>query len=153
MRLVPAILIGVGLGGLFDGIVLHQLLQWHHLASGQLPTVDLEALQVNTFIDGVFHQVMWVVVVLGVGLLYWHLTRGGLPAKTLLGGVLIGWGAFNVVDEIVFHVVLNLHHIRPGPDVVFWDLAFAAWGVAMVVLGVVLARGGDYTRRQSKTRL
>ena len=25
------ILLGVGLGGFFDGIVLHQLLQWHHM--------------------------------------------------------------------------------------------------------------------------
>ena len=26
-------LLGLGLGGFFDGIVLHQLLQWHHMAS------------------------------------------------------------------------------------------------------------------------
>ena len=27
------ILLGLGLGGFFDGIVLHQLLQWHHMVS------------------------------------------------------------------------------------------------------------------------
>ncbi|TIP73091.1 MAG: DUF2243 domain-containing protein, partial [Mesorhizobium sp.] len=27
------ILLGLGLGGFFDGIVLHQLLQWHHMAT------------------------------------------------------------------------------------------------------------------------
>jgi uncharacterized membrane protein len=26
------ILFGLGLGGFFDGIVLHQVLQWHHYA-------------------------------------------------------------------------------------------------------------------------
>jgi uncharacterized membrane protein len=25
------ILFGLGLGGFFDGIVLHQILQWHHM--------------------------------------------------------------------------------------------------------------------------
>src|SRR5687767_15168137 len=27
------VLLGLGLGGFFDGIVLHQLLQWHHMVS------------------------------------------------------------------------------------------------------------------------
>ncbi|MGD9755596.1 MAG: DUF2243 domain-containing protein, partial [Acidimicrobiia bacterium] len=27
----PGLLIGIGLGGFVDGIVLHQVLQWHHL--------------------------------------------------------------------------------------------------------------------------
>jgi uncharacterized membrane protein len=27
------ILFGLGLGGFFDGIVLHQILQWHHMVT------------------------------------------------------------------------------------------------------------------------
>jgi uncharacterized membrane protein len=27
------VLFGLGLGGFFDGIVLHQVLQWHHMLS------------------------------------------------------------------------------------------------------------------------
>jgi uncharacterized membrane protein len=27
----PALLLGIGLGGFVDGIVLHQILQWHHM--------------------------------------------------------------------------------------------------------------------------
>jgi hypothetical protein len=27
----PGILLGLGLGGFVDGIVLHQILQWHHI--------------------------------------------------------------------------------------------------------------------------
>jgi uncharacterized membrane protein len=27
----PAFLLGIGLGGFVDGIVLHQVLQWHHM--------------------------------------------------------------------------------------------------------------------------
>jgi uncharacterized membrane protein len=27
----PAFIMGLGLGGFIDGIVLHQILQWHHM--------------------------------------------------------------------------------------------------------------------------
>ena len=139
--LAPALIIGVGLGGFFDGIVLHQMLQWHHLVSGKVPAGDLAGLQFNTFVDGLFHQAMWLVTVVGVFLLYLRLVdtrRRGL--RPLVGGILIGFGLFNVLDEIFFHVLLDLHHIRPGPDVVFWDLAFTAWGVAMIAVGWLMVR-------------
>ena len=31
----PALLLGLGLGGFVDGIVLHQVLQWHHMLTGE----------------------------------------------------------------------------------------------------------------------
>ncbi len=31
--LSAGILLGLGMGGFFDGIVLHQILQWHHMAT------------------------------------------------------------------------------------------------------------------------
>jgi len=38
-RSAPVLLLGIGLGGFLDGIVLHQVLQWHHLltATGDHP--------------------------------------------------------------------------------------------------------------------
>jgi Predicted membrane protein (DUF2243) len=30
------ILLDLGLGGFFDGIVLHQILQWHHMVTGRI---------------------------------------------------------------------------------------------------------------------
>ncbi|WP_460744124.1 DUF2243 domain-containing protein [Mariniluteicoccus endophyticus] len=36
---LPGILLGIGLGGFLDGILLHQILQWHHmLSSSPRPT-------------------------------------------------------------------------------------------------------------------
>ena len=32
-RYAPAATLGFALGGFFDGILLHQILQWHHLLS------------------------------------------------------------------------------------------------------------------------
>src|SRR5215203_241764 len=63
-RLVTAaILLGVGLGGFFDGIVLHQILQWHHLVSTPAPPDTLANLELNTLFDGLFHGATWVVTV------------------------------------------------------------------------------------------
>ena len=43
------IFFGLGLGGFFDGIVLHQLLQWHHLVTAAgYPPDSLENLKANT---------------------------------------------------------------------------------------------------------
>lgn len=32
-----AIVLGIGLGGFVDGIVLHQILQWHEMLSNKIP--------------------------------------------------------------------------------------------------------------------
>jgi uncharacterized membrane protein len=138
---VAPFVVGVGLGGFFDGIVLHQILQWHHLVSSKVPTDTLAGLQANTFADGLFHQAMWLVTLVGVFLLYAQLVGPNRPGmRTLIGGMLIGFGVFNVIDEIVFHVLLELHHIRPGPDYLLYDLGYTAIGVVMIGIGWWLVR-------------
>ena len=135
---LPAIVIGVGLGGFFDGIVPHQLLQWHHLASNVVPPDSVEGLELNYFLDGLFHQAIWLVTLAGVVLLYRELVghpSAAHPRPSLAGGILIGFGAFNVADSIAFHWLLDLHNIRPGPDWLMYDLAYFGWGVAMVGAG------------------
>ena len=138
---VPTVLLGIGLGGFFDGIVAHQLLQWHHLLSAHTPIDTVEGLQLNTLADGAFHLAAWVVTVVGVGTL-WRAVRNGatLHGATLVGGLLAGWGGFNLVEGIVDHHLLGIHHVRPGPDELLYDLAFLAWGAAMLAIGVVLIR-------------
>ena len=140
----PALLLGVGLGGFVDGIVLHQLLQWHHMISsterGSLDT--LGGLEANTLADGVFHASMWLLTAGGL----WWLWRTGAYRRPgldrrFLGWLILGWGLFNISDEIVFHAVLDLHHIREGTQELAYDLAFASLGVVQVAIGLVLVRG------------
>ncbi len=53
MPMAGAVLLGLGLGGFFDGIVLHQLLQWHHMGtSAGFPPDSVENLKLNTVWDG-----------------------------------------------------------------------------------------------------
>ena len=148
----PGIVLGVGLGGFVDGILLHQLLQWHHLLSSTdsdrvgiptYPTDTVTGLEMNTLWDGLFHTVTWLAVLTGLGLLYGRVTRArGWPwtSRALWGWVLVGWGLFNLVEGVVDHHVLGIHHVRGGPDQLWWDLGFLAVGVVLVALGWALQR-------------
>ena len=141
-----AIVLGVGLGGLIDGIVLHQVLQWHHMLSVPVAPVTLEALRVNTLADGVFHLGAWVVTLVGV---VWLTGARKPPAarRTLAGGVLVGWGAFNLVEGIVDHYLLGIHHVRAGPDAGAYDLAGLIIAALLVGAGVTVLRRADRAPR------
>src|SRR4051812_371184 len=123
---LPAVVLGVGLGGLLDGIVLHQVLQWHHMTSAVDPPTSVEALERNTLADGLFHVAAWIATLAGV-LLLWRAGRvaGSHPGPGLLvGGLLVGLGAFNIVEGVVDHLVLGVHHVRDVPDPFPWDAGF-----------------------------
>jgi uncharacterized membrane protein len=148
-RLVVAggLVLGFGFGGLVDGIVLHQVLQWHNLISQVETNQTLEGLQRNLFWDGVFHAAAAVLSATGLFLL-WHArgTTGRLvkPMRSLIGLVLVGWGAFHVVDQLAFHLVLDLHDIREGvenPE--FYNWGFFAIGIVIATLGWILLRDGE----------
>jgi uncharacterized membrane protein len=147
-----AFLLGVGLGGFVDGIVLHQLLQWHHMLSDtpEAPLTTLEGLRTNTTADGLFHVATWVFVVLGTLLLVVAWRRHG-AAPTWgdhTGGMLVGWGVFDVVEGLVDHQVLGIHHVRDDLGApLAWDIGFLLFGVALVVGGLALQRLSTGDRR------
>jgi uncharacterized membrane protein len=137
--------LGMGLGGFFDGSVLHQSVQWHHLITVAFPPTSLENLELNTFWDGLFHAATWVLVIGGLALLWRAGQRADTPwsTRTLIGSLLMGWGLFNLVEGIIDHHLLKLHHVRPGPNQLAWDLGFLAWGAAMLIGGWLLARASS----------
>jgi uncharacterized membrane protein len=145
------VLFGLGLGGFFDGIVLHQILQWHHMAtSAGYPADSVENLELNTLLDGLFHAATYVFVVLGLVLLWRTAHRVHLrwSWKLLAGTMLIGFGVFNVVEGVVDHHLLGIHHVNetvPRSQWIYWDLGFLAWGAAMILGGFALYRSGRRT--------
>lgn len=149
------ILLGLGLGGFFDGIVLHQLLQWHHLVSSVsfFDPATLPGLRANTFADGLFHAVTYLFTAAGVVLLWraFQIGRVG-TAGQLFGLFLIGWGLFNLVEGTIDHLLLGIHHVNetaPREQWIWWDLAFLAWGAAMLLAGWWLWRSPDRQARAS----
>jgi len=141
LPVTAGLVLGVGLGMFVDGIVLHQLLQWHHLVSEYESANSVAGLEENTFWDGVFHAAGWVVTAIGAVLL-WR-SRGSptrLPARAFAGLMLAGWGAFNVVDQLVFHLALEAHHIRMVDDYQVYDWTFFALGLALIAVGLAVVR-------------
>ncbi len=140
------IFLGLGLGGFFDGIVFHQLLQWHHVVSGWYPIDSTDNLKLNIFWDGIFHSGTYVLVMTGVFILWRsarRLYRGWLN-MSLMGSVLVGWGSFNLIEGVVNHAVLGIHRVNELADPshrVLWDIAFLLWGACMIAGGwALLAR-------------
>src|SRR3954463_8398967 len=97
---LAGVLFGIGLGGFFDGIALHQLLQWHHMLSSWYPVNTLENLELNTRWDGIFHSATYVFVLIGLFLLWRTAQRQPLywSTKLLAGTMLIGFGLFNTTE-------------------------------------------------------
>ncbi|HVM27772.1 MAG TPA: DUF2243 domain-containing protein [Mycobacteriales bacterium] len=145
-------MLGFGIGGLVDGIVLHQVLQWHNLVSAVEPNDTLEGLQRNVFWDGVFHVVTVALAVVGIALTWLGGLGGGraqVAPGRLVGLVLVGWGAFHVVDQLVFHLLLGLHDIRDAADdPALYNWGFFAIGLGLAAIGTALFRRGPSQEEQ-----
>lgn len=143
---LPGVLLGIGLGGFVDGIVLHQILQWHHVVSHRESPATVRGLELNTLWDGVFHAGSWVAVVIGLALL-WRRASGWSRAlrgsASLWGWILAGWGGFNLLEGLINHHLLQLHHVRDdlgGP---------ASWDVGFLVVGAAALLGGWFLQRRA----
>jgi uncharacterized membrane protein len=135
-------LLGIGMGGFVDGIVFHQILQLHNMLSARLPRTSLVSAEINMFWDGLFHAFTWIVTAVGLALLWRAAGRDDVPhsTRTLVGWMAIGWGLFNLVEGIVDHHVLEIHHVVDVGNQMLWDLVFLASGVALVALGWLVQR-------------
>jgi uncharacterized membrane protein len=129
------IFFGLGLGGFFDGIVLHQVLQWHHMLSSWYPVNTIENLELNTRWDGIFHSTTYLFVLIGLFLLWRTAHRKHLywSSKLLIGTMLLGFGIFNTVEGIIDHHLIGIHHVNETVVREYWpiwDIAFTLWGAA-----------------------
>lgn len=142
------ILFGLGLGGFFDGIIFHQVLQWHHmLTSAGFPPDNVRNLEINTLWDGLFHLSTYIFVLLGLMILWRkaHRTHVRWSGKLFLGTMLMGFGIFNLVEGMVDHHLLGIHHVNetvPQDQWVYWDLGFLIWGAVMLLGGWSLLKAG-----------
>lgn len=136
------ILLGTGLGGFVDGIVLHQILQWHNMLSSTHPPVDLVTMKYNMVWDGLFHALTWLCTVAGLARLWKAGQRPDVAwsTGTLVGAMLAGWGLFNSIEGVIDHQILGIHHVHPGAGELAWDLGFIASGLVLVGAGWWLVR-------------
>jgi uncharacterized membrane protein len=148
---VAGVVLGIGVGGFVDGIVAHQLLDWHHMLSGWYPLTDTHNMRVNMVGDALFHLFCLLVVLAGIGLL----ARARPPehrGRRLVRWMVAGWGVFNLVEGVVDHLVLGVHHVRSGPDQLAYDLGFLALGVVLLAVGAWLGRARQAVHRAGEAR-
>jgi uncharacterized membrane protein len=137
------LVLGVGLGGFVDGILLHQILQWHNMLSSVVPPTDLIDMKYNMVWDGLFHAMTWTMCVVGIGLLFRAGGRANVrwSGAVFVGSLIGGWGLFNFVEGLIDHQLLGIHHVHPGAGQLAWDMGFVVLGGAgMMLAGYTLAR-------------
>jgi uncharacterized membrane protein len=149
--IAAATLLGIGLGGFVDGIVFHQILQTHQMLTGKLPPTSVRNIEINMFWDGLFHAFTWASTMTGMALLWRAGQRADVPwsTRTFVGGQAFGWGLFNLVEGVIDHHILHIHHVTETENHLVWDLAFLASGVVLIGVGLALIRAGrsDATAR------
>ncbi|MBY4897702.1 DUF2243 domain-containing protein [Cupriavidus sp. AU9028] len=139
--------LGFALSGFFDGILLHQILQWHHLLSA-IDSGAFGDLRVQVMADGLFHALMYVIAAVGLWLLYRSREAMALPGgnRRLLANFWIGFGVWHAVDAIFSHWLTGIHRIRmDSPNPLAWDLAW------LILFGLIPLVAGIRMRRRSSS--
>lgn len=145
------IVLGVALGGFFDGILLHQILQWHHLLSLVPGLADI---RLQVLWDGYFHALMYILAAVSLwGLWRAHRSTEDARGWRLCGALLGGFGLWHVMDGILSHWVLGIHRIKLDSDnPLFWDLLwFFVFGIVPLIVGWLLVRGGRPPQMRGST--
>ncbi len=135
-------LLGIGLGGFVDGILFHQILQLHSMLSARLPQEVLVNVKISMVWDGLFHAFTWLMTAAGIVLL-WHAGKQkDVPwnGQILWGAILMGWGIFNLVEGLIDHHLLGVHHVVERLGLSLYDYLFLASGVVLLIVGLLLTR-------------
>ncbi|WP_138417091.1 DUF2243 domain-containing protein [Aquibacillus sediminis] len=133
---ISGLILGLGLLGAIDGIVFHQLLQWHHMVLS--PNIQLEI-----FTDGLFTALFSALLIWGGVKIFQDAREDklGTSWKIFLGGIFVGGGLFNLVEGIVDHHLLQVHRVKPlAENPLLYDLGFLAIGLLLVIIGFIIIR-------------
>jgi uncharacterized membrane protein len=142
----PAVLVGIGVAGSLDEIVLHQLLRWHHFYDRGSQAAGLIA-------DGIFHLGSTAALGIGLVLLVQRWPTGPGPLRQAAAGILVGAGGFNLYDGTIQHKLLGLHQVRAGaPNNLPYDLVFIGLAAVMLLAGLLLLRAARSTQRPAPGR-
>ena len=139
------IVLGMGFGGFADGIILHQILGWHHLVcvTAHCRPASIEQLQLQNTQDGFFHLALWLVSLAGLVMLFRAARHVGTgwDGRVLFGAMLAGWGLFQFVEGLIDHQLLGIHHVLPGhPHQFLFDMIWLAMGILFFMVGARLIR-------------
>jgi uncharacterized membrane protein len=148
-----SMVLGIGIGGFADGIIFHQILQWHEMLSNKFPPNTLVQKSMNMFWDGIFHLFTLLTAIVGIYLLWRLFKKNNINTSgyLLTGGMLAGWGVFNLIEGIINHHILKIHNVReliPNKDL--WNYGFLFFGIFLLIMGWFIIQKG---KKNKNTRV
>jgi len=92
------------------------------------------------FWDGLFRAFAFLVTVLGIAMLWKAARRTDvhLSNKGLVGAILVGIGLFNIMEGVIDHHILHIHHAREIEDHLPWDIGFLAVSTVLATVGIAM---------------
>jgi uncharacterized membrane protein len=140
------ILLGLGLGALFEVLVLQDALQWHRMLSNAVLSRDSSNLQVHRLADLSMYGLAGVFVLAGLLHAWWVGRRAQTSwswwdTRLVLGSMLLGAGAFALIEGTLDHHVLALHHVNETvPRALWfdWDIGFLMAAVGVMFAGLLV---------------
>lgn len=138
-------LMGIGMGGFVDGIIFHQIFQLHNMLSAKLPPDTLVNAKVNMVWDGLFHAFTWIATAISIAMLWNAVKQRDVPlsGNTFFGSLVLGWGVFNLVEGIIDHHILGIHHVVEIEGLSIYDYLFLASGIIFILIGLTFIRRGS----------
>ena len=144
----PGLLTGFGIGGLINGIVLRDLLQWHQVLSNSEDMTG-DGLVMNLRANGIVNAACLAIAVVGL-LWLWNAAsmrrhdhwRGS--GRQTIGMFLIGWAIYTIGAVVVASVLFDLHAVNesaPADEQVYWNLGLIGVGILVGVVGILFSMG------------
>ncbi|MDB5119195.1 MAG: hypothetical protein JWN56_413 [Sphingobacteriales bacterium] len=137
-------LMGIGMGGFLDGILFHQILQLHSMLSANLSQNILVNVKISMFWDGLFHAFTWITTAISIKLL-WNAARNPeVPwsGLTFWGSLFLGFGIFNLVEGVINHHIIGIHHVVERMGLSLFDYLFLGSGVLFILIGWISIGNG-----------
>lgn len=128
---IGAALFGVSIIGMLDGIIFHQILQWHSVIMHTDRVHQIKS-------DGFFHLFVTLIMFIS-GILLWK-GRAQASPPHFWGCFLAGAGAFNLIEGITNHHLLEIHHVNTGPYQLWFDLGYDLFALFLLGIGWLLLR-------------
>jgi uncharacterized membrane protein len=145
------ILLGIGLGGLLNGILMNQIFQLHSMFSARLPQDQIAMVKESMVWDGIIHLFSWMITGIAV-LVLWNammqhdIMRSG---RIVAGAFIAGWGIFNSAEGLINHHFLEVHHIVEKFGLSIYDYIYIGAGIVFMLAGFLIIQKEIKKRRSN----